>query len=108
MRTTPAISRSRPARWRSIEVALDSIDFGLHQHAAGGRRHFHAVAMAVEQLGAQPALERLDASTDRRLLGVQLGCGGAEAAGFCDGQEKTHIVPVAENIRDFALAGVSE
>ena len=78
--------------------------FGLDQHAAGGGRHFHAVAMAVEQLGAQPALERLDAPTDRRLLGVELGRCGAETAGFCNGEEKTHVVPVAENVRDFALA----
>ena len=78
--------------------------FGLDEHAAGGRGHFHAMAMAVEQLGAQPALERLDAPSDRRLLGVQLGGGGAETAGFCNCEEKTYVVPVPKDIRDFALA----
>ena len=59
--------------------------FGLDKHAAGGGRHFHAVAVAVEQLGAEPALKRLDAPTDRGLLGVELGRRSAEAAGFCNG-----------------------
>ena len=77
--------------------------FGLDEHAAGGRGHFHAMAMAVEQLGAQPALERLDAPTDRGLFGVELGRCGAEAAGFCNGEEETYVVPVAENIGDLAL-----
>ncbi len=62
--------------------------FGLDQHAAGRGRHFHAVAMAVEQLGAQPALERLDAAADRRLLGIQLRGGSAEASGFCNRRGK--------------------
>ena len=31
--------------------------FGLDQHAAGGRRYFHAVAVAIEQLGAKPPFE---------------------------------------------------
>jgi hypothetical protein len=91
------------------QMALDRRGVGQHrlgldQHAAGGRRHFHAVAVAVEQLGAQTALERLDATTDRRLLGIELGCSRAEAAGFCNREEETHIVPVAQNIGDFALA----
>ncbi len=78
--------------------------FGLDQHAAGGRGHFHAVAVAVEQLGAQPPLERLDAPADGGLLGIQLGGGGAEAAGLCNREEETNVIPVAENVRHLVLA----
>ncbi|HEX6216386.1 MAG TPA: hypothetical protein VFZ38_16245 [Vicinamibacterales bacterium] len=60
--------------------------------------------MAIEQLGAQSALERLDASTDRCLLGVQLRCRSAEASSFCNGEEKTHIVPIAKNVWDLILS----
>jgi hypothetical protein len=78
--------------------------FGLSQHAASGRRHFHAVAVAVEQLGAEPALEGLDAAADRRLLGVQLRGSSAEAPGLCNREEETHVVPVAENVRHLVFA----
>ena len=78
---------------------------GLDQHAARRGRHFHAVAMAIEQLGAQTALERLDAATDGRLLGVQLRSSSTETSGFGDGQEKSDVVPIAENIRHFAFTG---
>src|SRR5205085_1785795 len=51
--------------------------------------------------------ERLNATPDGRLLGVELGRGRAEASRLGDGEEKPHIVPVAENIRDLGLAGRS-
>jgi hypothetical protein len=76
----------------------------LHHHAARRRRHFHAVTMTIEQLGAQPTFERLDSAADRGLLRVKLRRSGAETSGFCDGEEKPHIVPVAENIRHLALS----
>nr|WP_246158443.1 hypothetical protein [Reyranella soli] len=60
--------------------------------------------MAVEQLGAQPALERLDTAADRRLLGIQLRGGSAEASGFCNGEEKTYVVPIAKNVWDLILS----
>jgi hypothetical protein len=77
---------------------------GLDQHAARSRGDFHAVPMTVEQLGAEPPFECLDASADRCLLGIELCRRGAEAAGFCNSQEKAHIVPVPENVGDLGLA----
>src|SRR5437762_11194479 len=59
--------------------------------------------MAVVQLGAEPPFECLDAPTHRGLLGIELGCRGAEAAGFRNSQEKTHIIPVPENVGDLGL-----
>ena len=90
------------------EMALDrggvrQHRLGLHQHAARRRRHLHAVAMAVEQLGTEPALERLDSTADGCLLGVELRRSSAEASGLGDGEEKTHVVPVAEDVRHLAL-----
>ena len=79
----------------------------LDQHAAGGRRYFHAVAVAIEQLGAKPPFEGLDAPADRRLLGIQLRCCSAEAACLSNRKEETDIVPVAENIRHLGLASRS-
>ena len=80
------------------EVPIASLNEMPYRQAA------HAVAVAVEQLGAQPALERLDAAADRGLLGIQLRGGGAEAAGFCNGEEKTHVVPIAKNVWDLILS----
>ena len=78
-----------------MEVALDIIDFGLDQHAACCRRHFHAMTMTVEEFGTQPALQRLDASANGGLFGVELRCGRTEATGFCNREEKTYVVPIA-------------
>jgi hypothetical protein len=61
--------------------------------------------MAIEQLGAQATFKRLDPTTDGCLLGIQLARGGAEASGFRDGQKKTHVIPIAEDVRDFVLTG---
>ena len=63
------------------------------------------MAMAIKQLGAQATFQCLDTTTDGCLLGVQLGRSGAEASGFRDRQKKTHIIPIAEDVRDFALTG---
>src|SRR5947208_6031380 len=77
---------------------------GLYQHAARRRCHFQAVTMTIKQLGAEPSFERLDSTANRCLFSVELRRSRAEASGFCDGEEKSHVVPVAENIRDLGFA----
>jgi len=53
-----------------------------------------AAAHAVEQGGAQPVLEQLDAAADRRLRAVQSLPGPGEAAGLGDRQEGADLVDV--------------